>query len=709
MKISDFKISTKLIVGFAIPLSMFVVVAMVSLSITDKMKQSNKMVDHTHVVIGQANSILGSAVDMETGMRGFLLAGDDAFLDPYTNGSLQFTSMVSELKNTVSDNPAQVELLTEIQSNILAWQTEVVEPVIKLRRKIGHAETMDDMAELVGEARGKVFFDKFRDQIGVFIERERVLMDQRQELANGILASKDASQFDQLTKAVESVEHTHTVIEVATEILASAVDMETGVRGYLLAGKDEFLDPYNSGKEKFSTLLNGLKETVNDNPAQVTLLDEINITINEWNTVVVEPVIDLRRQIGDAATMNDMAELVGEARGKVYFDKFRGQIATFIGREQGLMDERKASAESTTIAAKRLIKSTTGIALFIAGVVVFMLVRSIVGPINQLVARFKDIAQGEGDLTIRVDDSRRDEIGQLGKWFNAFVTKIHDVIAEVADATSDVAAASIEIAASSEQMASGTKEQSVQISQISSAIEEMSASIVEVARQSADATNSANESEQLASEGGIVVNDTIADMKSINDTVSSSAISVQELGKRSEQIGEVIAVIDDIADQTNLLALNAAIEAARAGDAGRGFAVVADEVRKLADRTTEATEVITASIKAIQSETSLAVEKMDTGAEQVLSGAEKAGQAGNSLKMVVSSSQDVSAMIQSIAAATEQQSTTSEEVSRNIENIAEVTMQTSEGTLQSAAAATQLSQQAEVLQELVGQFKTSKS
>jgi len=359
-------------------------------------------------------------------------------------------------------------------------------------------------------------------------------------------------------------------------------------------------------------------------------------------------------------------------------------------------------------------EATTSVLLFvipmaIGGTVLFIFaLRWMLGsPIAKLVEKFKHIVETL-DLSQRVDVRSDDEIGQLGKWFNQLVGKMNDVIAEVTDAATEVAAASTEIAASAEEIAAGTSEQSQQITQVSSAVEEMSASVVEVARKSADAANSANESGRIATDGGEVVSDTITGMRSINDAVSSSAASVQELGKRGEQIGEVITVINDIADQTNLLALNAAIEAARAGEHGRGFAVVADEVRKLADRTTKATEEIAGSIQAIQDETTVAVDKMNAGTEEVTTGVEKAEQAGDALKQIVASAQDVSAMVQSIAAAAEEQSAASEEVSRNIEQIASVTRQTSEGTNQAAAAATQLSQRAETLQQLVGQFKTDR-
>ncbi|MFG0292411.1 MAG: methyl-accepting chemotaxis protein [Phycisphaerales bacterium JB050] len=326
-------------------------------------------------------------------------------------------------------------------------------------------------------------------------------------------------------------------------------------------------------------------------------------------------------------------------------------------------------------------------------------------PVRAMVERVKDIAEGEGDLTARITVKREDELGLLARYFNIFIENIQGIITQVTASANQVAAAATEIAASSEEMSRGMEQQSSQLAQISSALEEMAASVTEVARKSTDATREASESGRAAEEGGTIVQGTVEGMQAISEAVTASADSVGQLGRRGEQIGEIISVINDIADQTNLLALNAAIEAARAGEHGRGFAVVADEVRKLADRTTKATEEISESIREIQSETANAVQRMNTGTDQVNEGVERATQAGQSLDQIVQSARSVSSVIAEIAAATEQQAATSEEISRNIEGINAVTQETVQGASQAASASVELSSRAEELRALVSRFK----
>lgn len=315
----------------------------------------------------------------------------------------------------------------------------------------------------------------------------------------------------------------------------------------------------------------------------------------------------------------------------------------------------------------------------------------------------------QGDLTVNLEVTKDDSIGQLFRGFNMAVQKIKDIISKVTEAAMATASASNQISSSIEEMAAGSQEQSAQTTEIAGAVEEMSKTIIETTRNASVASDNAKEAGKLAIEGGKVVSKTIEGMEKISEVVTSSAQLVFALGKNSDKIGEIVQVINDIADQTNLLALNAAIEAARAGEQGRGFAVVADEVRKLAERTTRATKEIADMIKQIQQDTGNAVVSMEKGISEVDLGKNLVNEAGNVLKKIITSSEKVSDLIAQVAAASEEQSTASEEISKNIEGINNVTKEASSGIHQIARAAEDLNSLTVNLQDLVSKFKIDES
>lgn len=313
-----------------------------------------------------------------------------------------------------------------------------------------------------------------------------------------------------------------------------------------------------------------------------------------------------------------------------------------------------------------------------------------------------------GDLTVSLIPERNDdEIARLFNGFNKSVSNIREMIDRVNEAVNATASASSEILSSTEQMAAGTQEQSSQASEIAGGVEEMSKTIIETNRNAGLAAEASAAAGKTAREGGAVVDSTVEKMNIIADVVSRAAGTVEELGKSSEQIGEIIKVIEEIADQTNLLALNAAIEAARAGEQGRGFAVVADEVRKLAERTTKATKEISDMISVIQVKTDGAVVSMSEGTREVESGRELSNKAGESLKKIIAETDKVVSLVKQVAIASEEQSEASESMSRNIEGISTVINETALGVQEIAGATEDLARLTDNLNQLVMQFKIS--
>ena len=329
--------------------------------------------------------------------------------------------------------------------------------------------------------------------------------------------------------------------------------------------------------------------------------------------------------IHDKKTPDAISEVLGTAQ---------GDFTQAMDDVQAALDVKVKGATDSSEASNRTYKSsqwwvvamslvTIGLGLFLA---VFT-TRLIAKPVQLVALVARKVAAG--DLTHEdLPFHGADEIGELARSINEMQANLREMIGSVSESIERIATASEQLSANASSQAQGAEFQKERTDQVAMAMQGMSSKVAEVADNSNQGSEASRKAADTARQGGVIVEDTLVKMRVIADSVAQTAKRVEELGKSSNQIGEIIGTIDDIADQTNLLALNAAIEAARAGEQGRGFAVVADEVRKLAERTWRATKEITEMIQSIQADTHGAVVVMQSGTEQVRLGVESTTRAG---------------------------------------------------------------------------------
>ena len=331
------------------------------------------------------------------------------------------------------------------------------------------------------------------------------------------------------------------------------------------------------------------------------------------------------------------------------------------------------------------------------------LVKGITVPIDTCIATAEDIAHG--DLSREIEVTASAEAGKLMETLKTMSASLKSMVSETGDASGNIAIRSGQLREIASQIATNAEEIATQINMVAIASEEMASTSGNIARSCVTAAEKSEESREFAKSGVSIVQETISGMAKIAEQVKITAATIESLGARSDQIGEIVGAIEDIADQTNLLALNAAIEAARAGEQGRGFAVVADEVRALAERTTKATREIGAMIKGIQSKTRAAVLAMEEGVAEVKRGAEASQRSGKALGDILEEIDEVSAQVNQIATAAEEQTMSTNQVSSAIHQITGMVQRTARAAEEASSTVAELSDESLHLNDLVKRFK----
>ncbi|WP_410919202.1 methyl-accepting chemotaxis protein [Pseudomonas sp. SIMBA_021] len=321
--------------------------------------------------------------------------------------------------------------------------------------------------------------------------------------------------------------------------------------------------------------------------------------------------------------------------------------------------------------------------------------------IMRLLDEIEDLA--DGDLTVTASVTE-DFTGTIADSINYSVDQLRDLVATINLTAGQVAGAVQETQATAMQLAEASEHQAQQISEASTAINEMAQSIDQVSANAAESSAVAERSVEIANKGNEVVHNTIHGMDNIREQIQDTAKRIKRLGESSQEIGDIVSLIDDIADQTNILALNAAIQASMAGDAGRGFAVVADEVQRLAERSSAATRQIETLVRAIQTDTNEAVISMEQTTTEVVRGARLAQDAGVALEEIEGVSKTLAALIQSISNAAQQQTSSAGQISLTMNVIQQITSQTSSGSTATAESIGNLAKMASQLRRSVSGF-----
>jgi methyl-accepting chemotaxis protein len=503
-------------------------------------------------------------------------------------------------------------------------------------------------------------------------------------ITNTMVVLRERAASSQAAAALENVQNVE-------GMQLKEMQVHLSLQDYLLTGDTRQYDRMRKEAAALGELFSRQHaHPLNDTMREALFRMEINE--REWMDRFAAPLIAKRQRVeaGDA-TVADLQVLYANSDPNTWT---ASSVAAFEETNASIRQSQeasKASAASALSIGTLVSTSVTLIAVLLCAAIAYYTARSITRPLADTVAVLRNIAEGEGDLTRRVNQSTGDELGEMGKWVNTFIVKLETLIGRVAKSTQGVAGSSEHLFTVSHQMGVSAEETSVQANVVAAAAEQVTRNLQTVAAATEEMTASIAEISKNATAAAAIATRAV-------ERAQVASVTMDHLGKSGAEIGEVVKVIAAVAHQTKLLALNATIEAARAGAAGKGFAVVSNEVKELANETAKATKQISEKIEAIRAGTGEAVAVI-TDIGSII------GQMHDISTTIASAVEEQTATTREIARNVSEAAIGESQVTENITSVAQAATATSGGAQSTQTAAGELAGMATELRTIVGVFR----
>lgn len=477
------------------------------------------------------------------------------------------------------------------------------------------------------------------------------------------------------------------ILDRTGEILNSAVS----------AGEQDMIRGADENAERMRTLFREIRDL---EPERKERVDQLASRFQDYYLLAREISDSMIRGDADFTQLNAKVELMASRLKVLTADltEFRDQSHEYFTDNISNSIEEASTALNVGATIAVLI---TVLLVAVASYVTLLVTRNI----GSVVSSLQEIASGEGDLTKRIKQTSDDEIGTLVFWFNSFIERLQGIIKDVVTSIEPLTSVSRELGDLAHQSEHASTEQLDATVSVNRSMKEMFESLNENASNTSNAAVAASDANDQAKKGHGVVGEAIRTINDLAREVAKAGETIHQLEADTENVGQILDVIQGIASQTNLLALNAAIEAARAGEHGRGFAVVADEVRTLASRTQESTEEIHRVIEQLQRTARAISDVMTNGQRKAEESVTKAGETGSSLQAITTRVEEINVMNTQIASATEEQQQTSHFIQQAIDEISQSARRAADGSAQVANSTEQLQKVAQKLGSVVRQFR----